>query len=61
MRCQWPTGTVYSGPQTCGRPAKAIATSTPYGTGTVRVCGIHAATARRRHYPVTSLTRPTEA
>ncbi len=55
--CGWSTGTVYTGPQICGKPAKFTAT-TGTGAGFIseivnrRVCGVHARTARNRGYTV---------
>lgn len=45
--CIWQTGTVYTGPRTCGRPAKFTVESLwEHMTGPV--CGIHARSAERR-------------
>lgn len=52
LMCEWPTGTVYTGPRTCGKPAKHRAEK----TGEARlVCGIHARTARNWSYTVEPL------
>lgn len=58
--CGWITGTVYTGPQICGKPVKftvtdpddpAQCTSTING----KVCGIHGPSAVRRGYIVTAV------
>lgn len=44
--CRWPTGTVYTGPRTCGKPAKAQTREPGTVDKLIPVCGIHARTAR---------------
>ena len=50
-RCGWDTGTAWTGPARCGKPAKA-ATNNP-GTDNGKVCGIHARKAKTCGAPVT--------
>jgi hypothetical protein len=53
--CRWDTGAVYTGPATCGRPAKATAVDRLRAAPDAKpfpVCGIHARTARSRGYTV---------
>lgn len=44
--CGWDTGTVYTGPVICGKPAKFVALDGDFGTRRL-VCGVHARSARR--------------
>jgi hypothetical protein len=44
MICGWRTGTAFSGPRTCGKPAKAESRSPSTTNGLV--CGVHARSAR---------------
>ncbi|HEY6115922.1 MAG TPA: hypothetical protein VI172_08190 [Candidatus Dormibacteraeota bacterium] len=46
-RCGWDTGTVYTGPARCEKPAK-YSTDNP-STNNKLVCGIHARPAVRRY------------
>lgn len=43
-RCGWATGTVWTGPGRCGKPAKATTDSPATDNG--QVCGIHARKAK---------------
>jgi hypothetical protein len=52
-RCGWDTGTVWTGPSRCGKPAKAT-TDNP-ATNNRLVCGIHARKALRFGAPSADL------
>lgn len=58
--CGWDTGTVYTGPRICGKPAKYTATErggrlvVPTTNG--KACGVHARSARGHGFVVEPIT-----
>jgi hypothetical protein len=49
-RCAWPVGTVYTGPKSCGKPAREHVTQV--GRPDLYVCGSHLRSAVRWGYRI---------
>ncbi len=54
--CDWDTGTVYTGPRICGKPAKFNAVDDSFDERRL-VCGVHVRSARKLNYVVSPIDK----